>query len=363
MDCFGDPEVIGKIGTDIQDKKCGWLIVQALKLCTDHQRQILEVKFLCAVRLRRTNCYPLLCALYLFSVWIRRFDWTVPNTCVIFQKNYGVDNPESIAVVKELYRSLGLQDVYRQYEEDSAIRIKELIKSCSGHLPESIFETFFNKIFKRKKWISKVLRCYDAIAGGASSFVSFDCFKFIPGALSHKTATGLKSRDITPCAIEFEISSLGQSGSGTRAGLFHKPNRRPEKAGLKYFRDQTAARQKPGGSSFHSLFTSRLLIFVVWEKRKKSEFWPPGTLTKNTILQFQDASSFREEFVCHPVAANSFENGKWTSSLSSSWRTVSRLEFAAIALLPLIFYALIYRGNGFILWKIVILISYWRKNG
>lgn len=41
IDCFGDPEVSGKIGTDIQDGKCSWLAVVALQRCTDKQRQIM----------------------------------------------------------------------------------------------------------------------------------------------------------------------------------------------------------------------------------------------------------------------------------------------------------------------------------
>jgi farnesyl diphosphate synthase len=43
LDCYGNPETIGKIGTDIQDNKCSWLVVQALQLASPPQRAILEV--------------------------------------------------------------------------------------------------------------------------------------------------------------------------------------------------------------------------------------------------------------------------------------------------------------------------------
>jgi farnesyl diphosphate synthase len=42
LDCFGAPEVIGKIGTGIQDNKCSWLVVQALDRATSAQRKVLE---------------------------------------------------------------------------------------------------------------------------------------------------------------------------------------------------------------------------------------------------------------------------------------------------------------------------------
>jgi farnesyl diphosphate synthase len=36
LDNYGTPEVIGKIGTDIEDFKCGWLAVKCLETATEY---------------------------------------------------------------------------------------------------------------------------------------------------------------------------------------------------------------------------------------------------------------------------------------------------------------------------------------
>ncbi|KAF2620279.1 hypothetical protein F2Q68_00040320, partial [Brassica cretica] len=41
LDCFADPETLGKIGTDIEDFKCSWLVVKALERCSKEQTEIL----------------------------------------------------------------------------------------------------------------------------------------------------------------------------------------------------------------------------------------------------------------------------------------------------------------------------------
>jgi farnesyl diphosphate synthase len=40
LDCYGDPQITGKVGTDIRDNKCSWLINIALQKASSTQRKI-----------------------------------------------------------------------------------------------------------------------------------------------------------------------------------------------------------------------------------------------------------------------------------------------------------------------------------
>uniref|UniRef100_A0A8C0CB27 Farnesyl pyrophosphate synthase n=1 Tax=Balaenoptera musculus TaxID=9771 RepID=A0A8C0CB27_BALMU len=42
LDLFGDPSVMGKVGTDIQDNRCSWLVVQCLQRASPEQCQVLQ---------------------------------------------------------------------------------------------------------------------------------------------------------------------------------------------------------------------------------------------------------------------------------------------------------------------------------
>ncbi|XP_063790985.1 farnesyl pyrophosphate synthase-like isoform X3 [Pseudophryne corroboree] len=108
LDCYGDPSITGKIGTDIQEKKCTWLVLEALKRVTPEQRKILE-------------------------------------------ENYGHDDVDKVQKVKQLYEDLGLPALYRQYEEESYQRLQILISQHANGLPKEIFLGLARKIYKRQK--------------------------------------------------------------------------------------------------------------------------------------------------------------------------------------------------------------------
>lgn len=106
LDCFGDPKVSGKIGTDIEDNKCSWLVVQALQRVNDDQRKIL-------------------------------------------QENYGSNDTKKVERVKTLFRKLKLPEYFQDYEEKSYSELLLMIDNCK-HLPKKLFITFAQKIYKRK---------------------------------------------------------------------------------------------------------------------------------------------------------------------------------------------------------------------
>lgn len=110
LDNFGLPEHIGKIGTDIMDNKCSWLVNQALAICTPEQKKILE-------------------------------------------DNYGRKDKDKEAVVKKLYDELNLEQMYKDYEEKVVGEIKDKIAKIdeSEGLKKGVFEAFLAKIYKRSK--------------------------------------------------------------------------------------------------------------------------------------------------------------------------------------------------------------------
>ncbi|KAI1357410.1 farnesyl pyrophosphate synthetase [Xylaria arbuscula] len=110
LDNFGLPEHIGKIGTDIQDNKCSWLVNQALKIATPEQRKILE-------------------------------------------EHYGRKDSAHEAEIKKLYNDMNLAKIYEDFEEKSVSSLKEKVSKIdeSEGLKKEIFEVFLSKIYKRSK--------------------------------------------------------------------------------------------------------------------------------------------------------------------------------------------------------------------
>lgn len=110
LDAYGAPEVIGKIGTDIQDNKCSWLINQALQRVSSAQRTDLD-------------------------------------------ENYGQKDPVKEARVKAIFQELKLDEVYHAYEEKRVAEIRDKISKVdeSQGLKKKVFESFLRKIYKRSK--------------------------------------------------------------------------------------------------------------------------------------------------------------------------------------------------------------------
>ncbi|XP_065318258.1 farnesyl pyrophosphate synthase-like [Gordionus sp. m RMFG-2023] len=119
LDCYGDANVTGKIGTDIEDFKCSWLIVTALTKATEEQIQTLK-------------------------------------------DNYGKADKDCVGIVKSIYRDLKMEEHFKEFEERTRSTISNLIENggknleIEGPLPKNFCEivdnifTFENDVEKAR---------------------------------------------------------------------------------------------------------------------------------------------------------------------------------------------------------------------
>lgn len=107
LDAFAPPEILGKIGTDIEDAKCSWLVCKALELVNDDQKGVLE-------------------------------------------EHYGKHDPEGVRKVKDLYRELKLEELYHEYEEEQKGICDELIARIEPENFQDLFKFLLGKIYRRK---------------------------------------------------------------------------------------------------------------------------------------------------------------------------------------------------------------------
>ena len=110
LDCWGDPAITGKIGTDIEDGKCSWPVVAALQLANDTQIDKLRANF----AKRDGNC-------------VRR--------------------------VKDVFNELKLIDVFRKEEEQMYKEICQLIDGLKdkSELNHKICTALLKTVYKREK--------------------------------------------------------------------------------------------------------------------------------------------------------------------------------------------------------------------
>uniref|UniRef100_A0ACD5U072 Uncharacterized protein n=1 Tax=Avena sativa TaxID=4498 RepID=A0ACD5U072_AVESA len=108
LDCYGEPEFIGKIGTDIEDYKCSWLVVQALDRADESQKSVLF-------------------------------------------ENYGKKDPACVEKVKNLYKELNLEAVFHEYESESYKKLIAEIEVQPSVAVQKVLKSFLHKIYKRQK--------------------------------------------------------------------------------------------------------------------------------------------------------------------------------------------------------------------
>lgn len=110
LDCFGTPEQIGKIGTDIEDRKCCWLAATFQEIASAEQK-------------------------------------------AVFAANYGYHDSVKVARIKALYEEVHLKQRFAEYEAAAVEATEVLLGAISRQCPsfEAGARKLWNRTYKRSK--------------------------------------------------------------------------------------------------------------------------------------------------------------------------------------------------------------------
>jgi farnesyl diphosphate synthase len=109
LDFYGNPQVMGKIGTDIEEGKCSWLYLKALEILSEQGNDI---------------------------------------DISVLKENYGKKDSSCVLKVREIFKKCQLDLHFKKYEEKIEMEMEN--RSVSLEL-RPIFEYFCSKIFNRSK--------------------------------------------------------------------------------------------------------------------------------------------------------------------------------------------------------------------
>lgn len=107
LDVYGNPRVTGKIGSDIQENKCSWLSVEAIRRCDEAQMKVLE-------------------------------------------NSYGSKRNSDVLKVREVFEQLKLDQAFEDWDRHMLNEVnKEIGKAVvETGLQKEIFSEFLSKYFK-----------------------------------------------------------------------------------------------------------------------------------------------------------------------------------------------------------------------
>lgn len=113
LDCYGSPVKTGKVGTDIENNRCTWLLIKCVELCTDEEKKTLY-------------------------------------------ENVGKPGDKEKEIIKNLYKKYNIQGLYKAVEDEKKKYLFNIIRIIEENIEKSglnkeFFKDLLEHIYHRDK--------------------------------------------------------------------------------------------------------------------------------------------------------------------------------------------------------------------